>query len=116
MGYIISALVYRSLPNSVQKVDIILFANLLIVGAYLLSGPSEVFSISSYSESLRTLFAGHILKALIIPFLFLPVLPEMITSVQFEYLPNQKEQVDKGLANINCFFIYLGMIIGPLLG
>ena len=87
-----------------------------MVGAYLLSGPSEMFATKNYTESLRTLFAGHILKALITPFLFLPVLPEMINSVQFEYLPNQKEHVNKGLANINCFFLYLGMIVGPLLG
>jgi hypothetical protein len=91
VGFIISTIIYRYIPEDVQKVDIILFSNLLIVGAYLLSGPCELFSSNDFSQNLRALFTGHILKALIVPFIFLPVLPEMIQSVQFEYNPDQKE-------------------------
>lgn len=81
VGYIFSALIYRSLPRDVYNVDIILFSNLMIVGAYLLSGPSDFFDLIEYSQIIPVIFVGHIMKGLFTPFIFLPVLPEMIKSV-----------------------------------
>lgn len=76
-------------------------------------GPSKV---AHLPNSMSVMIVGQVLRGVIDPFLFIPVLPEMIASVTPHYNKNQEGLINDSASGLFCTFYGLGMIIGPIIG
>lgn len=88
-------------------------ASLLSAFINLLVGPSKV---AHLPNSMSVMIVGQVLRGVIDPFLFIPVLPEMIASVTPHYNKNQEGLINDSASGLFCTFYGLGMIIGPIIG
>jgi MFS family permease len=104
---------YAYFPLNLSRRYILITASLISVPINLLVGPSKI---AHLPNSLEIMIVGQALRGIIDPFLFIPVLPEMIASVTSHYHKNQEGLVNDSASGLFCTFYGLGMIIGPILG
>jgi MFS family permease len=111
--YILTNLLYAYFPLNVSRRYTLITASLLSAFVNLLVGPSKI---AQLPNSLNVMIAGQALRGVIDPFLFIPVLPEMMASVTPYYNKNQEGLLNDSASGLFCTFYGLGMILGPILG
>ena len=77
------------------------------------AGPSIMFN---FADSLTLMIIGQLLLGFMMPFMFVPALPEMTESTLHSYDKSVHERVNNMSSGVFSAFMGLGSCLGPIYG